>query len=59
MHPLGTLYHCTIEKIGVFRPLHPLGPRGPKYPYFLYCTVVQGPQGVKMAILGSLRFWFS
>ena len=40
--PWGPLYHCTIEKIGVFRPPGALGPRGPKTPLFLYCTVVEG-----------------
>ena len=31
-HPLGPLYHCVIEKYGVFGPLHPLGPRGAELP---------------------------
>ena len=43
--PWGPLYHCTIEKIGVFRPPGAQGPWGPKYPYFLYYTVVEGPWG--------------
>ena len=27
-HPLGPLYHCVIEKYGVFRPPGAQGPRG-------------------------------
>ena len=55
-HPLGPLYHCVIEKYGVFRPPGAQAPGGAKYPLFLYCTVVQGPQGVHLGVSGRPTF---
>ena len=48
MHPLGPLYHCVIEKYGVFRPPGPRGPGVLNTPYFSIVQWYRGSQGVHL-----------